>query len=150
MKKSIMKWSFYEWQLCRFYQYKGCMWTVCELFMVGVLTLYGHCVNSLWSLWLVYQLCMVSAWTLHGMWTLFGYQLVSWCFEPSQQQRIISGLKANFNLSPSHCAYESLNQTTIFFFFTTTLLKYFTYIQRTIFFNSPRETCALYKPQIHL
>ena len=27
--------------------------------------------------------------------------LVSWCFEPSQPQRIISGLKTNFSLSPS-------------------------------------------------
>ena len=26
-------------------------------------------------------------------------QLVSWCFQPRQQQRIISGLKTNFNLS---------------------------------------------------
>ena len=28
--------------------------------------------------------------------------LVSWCFEPSQPQRIISGLKTNFNLSRSY------------------------------------------------
>ena len=27
---------------------------------------------------------------------------VSWCFEPSQPQRITSGLKTNFNLSPSY------------------------------------------------
>ena len=34
-------------------------------------------------------------------WT-FCKQLVSWCFEPSQPQRIISGLKTNFSLSPSY------------------------------------------------
>ena len=28
--------------------------------------------------------------------------LVSWCFEPSQPQRITSGLKTNFSLSPSY------------------------------------------------
>ena len=28
-------------------------------------------------------------------------QLVSWCFEPSQPQRIASGLNSNFTLSPS-------------------------------------------------
>ena len=32
--------------------------------------------------------------------TFFG-QFLSWCFEPSQPQRIISWLKTNFNLSPS-------------------------------------------------
>ena len=29
-------------------------------------------------------------------------QLVCWCFEPSQPQRITSGLKTNFSLSPSY------------------------------------------------
>ena len=29
-------------------------------------------------------------------------QLVSWCFEPSQPQRITSGLKTNLGLSPSY------------------------------------------------
>ena len=28
--------------------------------------------------------------------------LVSWCFEPSQPQRITSGLNTNFTLYPSH------------------------------------------------
>ena len=28
--------------------------------------------------------------------------LVSWCFEPGQPQRITSGLKTNFSLSPSY------------------------------------------------
>ena len=31
--------------------------------------------------------------------------LLSWCFEPSQPQRIISGLKTNFSLSPSYCPH---------------------------------------------
>ena len=29
-------------------------------------------------------------------------KLVSWCFEPSQPQRMTSGLKTNFSLSPSY------------------------------------------------
>ena len=33
--------------------------------------------------------------------------LVSWCFEPSQPQRITSGLNTNFTLSPSYSFYES-------------------------------------------
>ena len=36
-------------------------------------------------------------------------KLDSWCFEPSQPQRIISGLKTNFNLSPSYSAQKSSN-----------------------------------------
>ena len=36
-------------------------------------------------------------------------QLVSWCFEPSQSQRIISKLKTYLNLSPSQGAHESSN-----------------------------------------
>ena len=31
----------------------------------------------------------------------------SWCFEPSQQQRITSGLNTNFTLSPSHSFHKS-------------------------------------------
>ena len=36
----------------------------------------------------------------------FSY-LVSWCFEPSQPQRITSGQNTNFTLSPSHSFHES-------------------------------------------
>ena len=34
-------------------------------------------------------------------------RLVSWCFEPSQPQRITSGLNTNFTLSPSRSFYKS-------------------------------------------
>ena len=34
-------------------------------------------------------------------------QLVSWCFEPSQPQRITSGLNTNFTLSPSYPFHKS-------------------------------------------
>ena len=34
-------------------------------------------------------------------------QLVSWCFEPSQPQRITSGLNTNFTLSPSYSFHKS-------------------------------------------
>ena len=40
-----------------------------------------------------------------------GGWLVSWCFEPSQPQRTISGLKTNFNLSPTYSAHKSSNDT---------------------------------------
>ena len=36
-------------------------------------------------------------------------QLVSWCFEPSQPQRIILGLTTNFNLSPSYSKWRLSN-----------------------------------------
>ena len=35
--------------------------------------------------------------------------VVGWYIEPSQPQRITSGLKTNFNLSPSYSAYKSSN-----------------------------------------
>ena len=34
-------------------------------------------------------------------------KLVSWCFEPSQPQRITSGLNTNFTLSPSYSFHKS-------------------------------------------
>ena len=36
-----------------------------------------------------------------------GFSLVSCCFEPSQLQRITSGLNTNFTLSPSHSFHKS-------------------------------------------
>ena len=36
-------------------------------------------------------------------------KFVCLCFEPSQPQRIMSGLKTNFNLSPCYCACKSSN-----------------------------------------
>ena len=36
-------------------------------------------------------------------------KLVRWYFEPSQPQRISSGLKTNFNPSPSHSAHKTSN-----------------------------------------
>ena len=40
--------------------------------------------------------------------------LVSWCSEPSQPQRITSGLKTNFNLSPSYSFLKSLSNKSLF------------------------------------
>ena len=37
----------------------------------------------------------------------FFFQLVNWCFEPSQPQRTASRLNTNFNLSPSHSFQKS-------------------------------------------
>ena len=36
--------------------------------------------------------------------------LASWCFQPSPPQRILSGLKANFSLSPTYSAHKSSNE----------------------------------------
>ena len=41
-----------------------------------------------------------------------GGERVSWCFEPSQPQRITSGLKTNLGLSPSYLA-ERTNEAEI-------------------------------------
>ena len=42
-------------------------------------------------------------------------QLVSWCFEPSQPQRITSGLNTNFTLSLSYLFHKSSYHKSIFF-----------------------------------
>ena len=45
----------------------------------------------------------------NGMGKLCWFVLVSGCFKPSQPQRIISGLKTNFKLSPSYSVHNSSN-----------------------------------------
>ena len=40
--------------------------------------------------------------------------VVSWCFEPSQPQRIPSGLNTNFNLSPNFSFHKSLYHKSFF------------------------------------
>ena len=42
--------------------------------------------------------------------------LVSWCFEPSQPQRITSGLNTSFILSPSYSFHKSLHHKPYVFF----------------------------------
>ena len=58
---------------------------------------------------------------------------VSWCFEPSQPQRILSGLKTNISLSPSYSAYESWNHI---FFKSTTLVPTQVYWKHNIHTHS--------------
>ena len=41
-------------------------------------------------------------------------ELVSCCIEPSQPKRIISGLKTNFNLSPTYSFHQSLHHKSLF------------------------------------
>ena len=48
-----------------------------------------------------------------------------WCFEPSQPQRVISGLKTNFSLSPSCSAHKSQNHK-ILFYYNNSVSKHFT------------------------
>ena len=55
--------------------------------------------------------------------TKFGYKQtysleVSWCFEPSQPQRITPGLNTNFTLSPSYSFHRSSYHKSCFFFKT--------------------------------
>ena len=38
----------------------------------------------------------------------------SWCFDPSEPQRIISGLKTNFNLCPSYSIHKLFSHKTFF------------------------------------
>ena len=45
--------------------------------------------------------------------SFYNSQSVSWCFEPSQPQRITSGLNTNFNLSPSYSFHKSHTITQI-------------------------------------
>ena len=47
-----------------------------------------------------------------------------WCFEPSQPQRVISGLKTNFSLSPSCSAHKSQNHK-ILFYYNNSVSKHF-------------------------
>ena len=47
--------------------------------------------------------------------TALNLQLVSWCFEPSQPQRITSGLNTNFALSPSYSFHKSSYHKSCFF-----------------------------------
>ena len=42
-------------------------------------------------------------------------QLISWCFELSQPQRITSGLNTNFSLSPSYSFHKSSYHKSCFF-----------------------------------
>ena len=40
-----------------------------------------------------------------------------WCFQPSQPQRITSGLNTNFNLAPSYSLHKLLYHKSFFCFF---------------------------------
>ena len=51
-------------------------------------------------------------------------QSVSWCFEPSQPQRIILGLNTNFTLLPNYSFHKSLYHVMFFCFFVL-ILAYF-------------------------
>ena len=48
--------------------------------------------------------------------------LVGWCFEPSQPQRITSGLNTNFTLSPSYSFHKSSYHVSCLFFFKPTYI----------------------------
>ena len=53
-------------------------------------------------------------------------ELVRSCFEPSRLQRITSGLKTKYSISPSYSFHKSLDHKSFFFFFfsqTTTQIQ---------------------------
>ena len=58
----------------------------------------------------------LSWWSSRPLVPLFGRfrELVSWCFEPSQPQRMTSGLKINISLSPDYSFHKSLNHKPLF------------------------------------
>ena len=47
-----------------------------------------------------------------------GIFLVRWCFEPSQPQKITSGLNTNFSLSPNHSFHKSSYRKSFLFCFS--------------------------------
>ena len=51
-----------------------------------------------------FRTCMIAEW-FSGIY--YQQQLLSWCFEPSQPQRITLGLNTNFTLSPSYAFHKS-------------------------------------------
>ena len=69
--------------------------------------------------WLSSSSCHCSK---HSTWGIVGQQrgwesvckLIRWCFEPSRPQKITSGLKTNFGLSPSYWFHKSLYHTSLF------------------------------------
>ena len=67
-----------------------------------------------------FQLCGFQPWDLScqelvsQLVTQSVSQLVSWCFEPSQPQRITSGLDTNFTPSPSYSFHESFYRKSCF------------------------------------
>ena len=68
-----------------------------------------------------FQLCGFQPWDLScqelvsQLVTQSVSQLVSWCFEPSQPQRITSGLNTNVTPSPSYSFYRSSYHTSCCF-----------------------------------
>ena len=78
-----------------------------------------------------HRTCPYKLWVLKS--ESIGYNYC-WCFEPCQPQRIILGLKTNFNLSPSYSFHEShvsFSQTT-------------TQIISTISERKPRKSFGVY------
>ena len=65
--------------------------------------------SSLEGTWILLPLYLTDSWS------------VSWCFEPSQQPRITSGLKINFNLSQSDSLPQVMIPQISLFFFSLSL-----------------------------
>ena len=58
--------------------------------------------------------CLKTIFLFIGNKNRVSYYVFSWCFEPSQPQRITSGLKTNFNISPIYLFRKSLYHKSFF------------------------------------
>ena len=65
--------------------------------------------------WIYRKTTTLFTLSTHKKKTKKGKAWVSWCFEPSQPQRITSGLITNFSLSPCYSFHKSLYHTSVFF-----------------------------------
>ena len=77
--------------------------------MFHTVRLYGQCSSILQRVTVYYQHSQhMSLCNQQLTLSLRVSKSVSWCFEPSQPQRTASGLKTNFNLTPSYSFHKSL------------------------------------------
>ena len=75
----------------------------------------------------IYQITSIFIFREHPARDPESIDVVSWCFESSQQQRIASGLNTNFTICPSYSFHKSSYQKSCFFvvvFFLSLLILY--------------------------
>ena len=73
---------------------------------------WAHATSRVRSVWLPkaikFELLCRFVLAVFGVVCIIWINIVSWCFEPSQPQRVTLGLNTNFNLSPIHSFHKSL------------------------------------------
>ena len=110
----------------------------CEYWRVSCLLCRYMCLSSRWQTTNLLCACLLPC--VAGTRKSVSY-LVSWCFGPSQPQRITTGLNTSFTLSPSHSFHKSFYHESWFFFlgfwwpiYIPRALNTGTCIQRSCFF----------------